>query len=110
MTYTEEQKRQIRANIQRIIDYIEKEIFPHITYDYETGVLGSGFRLGLNGPYSEKIRFYYGNTWYNADIFVEDSPNCAVEFLQHWQDAKSYMNNEIKNNAEKIKLIENFEI
>lgn len=110
MKYTDDQKQQIRENIQKIVDYTEENILPYITYCYETGTFGSNYHIELNGPYSENVRFYCQNTWYSADCLVEDCPDCAVEFLRYWQDAKSYMNTEIKNNAEKINLIENFEI
>lgn len=107
MNYNEIQKQQIRANIHKIVDYIEKNILPHITYSYETGRFGQIYSIGLSGTYSDQIRFYCGNTWYNADVLPDEE---AVVFLQYWQDAKSYMNTEIKNNAETVKLIENFEI
>ena len=107
MKYTTEQKQQIRANLQKIVEYIEENILPHITYAYETGRFGQNYRIGLNGPYRNKIRFYYGDTWWGACNLSDED---AVEILQYWQDAKSYMNTEIKNNADKIKLIENFEI
>lgn len=110
MIYTEEQKLQIRKNIHKIASYIEESILPHITYSYETGSFGPNFRIALNGPYSDKIRFYCNNTWFNAESLAIHYHEDAVIFLQHWQDAKCYMNTEIKNNAEKIKLIENFEI
>lgn len=106
MNYTTEQKEQIRANLQKIVNYIEKNILPHITYSYDTCAC-EFYHIGLNGPYQDQIRFCCGSTWYNADTIPYDD---AVEFLQRWQDEKSYMNNEIKNNAETIRLIESFEI
>lgn len=106
MNYTTEQKEQIRANLQKIVDYIEKNILPHITYSYDTCVR-EYYHIGLNGPYQDQIRFYCGDRWYNADTLHYDD---AVAFLQRWQDEKSYMNNEIKNNAETIRFIESFEI
>ena len=123
MTYTAEQKEKIRENIYKIVNYIETNILPHITYSYETGAFGpietwgahdenSGSRyfIALNGPYEDQIRFYHAGFPYDADELVEQHIDYAVIFLEYWQDAKSYMNTEIKNNAEKIKIIENFEI
>ena len=110
MRFTDEQREQICDNIKKITDYIEKNILPHITYCYETGEFGSNHYIALNGPYESKIRFYCNNTWFNAESLVVRYPEDAVIFLKHWQDAKSYMNNEIKNNAETVKLIENFEV
>lgn len=111
MTYTEEQKQQIRGNLQKIVNYIEENILPHITYSYDTGEFGpigdKKYYIGLNGPYADQIRFYYKGNWYNVDT-LHDSD--AVIFLKYWQDAKSYMNNEIIDQREVAKLIENFEI
>ena len=107
MNFTDVQKQQIRANIQKIVEYIEEDILPHITYSYETGVFGEteilrGCYIGLNGPYSDKIRFYCSDSWHGADTLPEEY---AVVFLKYWQDAKSYMNTEIKNNMETIRMI-----
>ena len=110
MRFTDEQKEQIYANLTKITSYIETNILPHITYSYETGKFGSNHYIGLNGPYSDKIRFYCYDTWFNLAGLAQHYPEDAVIFLRHWQDAKSYMNNEIKRNAETIKLIESFEI
>lgn len=122
MNYTESQKQQIKANLNKIVEYIEENILPHITYSYETGVFGPieswgafnemggcRYKIALNGPYKDKIRFYYGDVPHNASELMENV-NYAVNFLKCWQDAKSYMNTEVKNNIETIKLIENFEI
>ena len=123
MKYTETQKQQIRANIQKIENYIEQNILQHIAYSYDTGAFGPmeswgiydenygrRYRIGLNGPYSDKIRFYCKDIPYNADELVENHTDDAIVFLEYWQDAKSYMNTELQNNAAKIKLIETFEI
>ena len=115
MRFNDNQRQQIRTNLQKIVEYIEENILPHITYPYETGVFGTqeimhGCHIGLNGPYSDKIRFYCNDDWYNADVLAEKAPDYAVVFLKYWQDAKSYMNTEIKNNVETVRLIENFEI
>lgn len=123
MVYNTEQKEKIRENIQKIVDYIEVNILPHITYSYETGAFGPietwgrfdentgcRYHIALNGPYKEKIRFYHAGFPYNVNELVESGIDNAVVFLEYWQDAKSYMNTEIKNNAEKIKIIETFEI
>ena len=110
MRFTDEQKEQIYANLTKITDYIETNILPHISHCYETGQFESDYYIALNGPYSDKIRFYCYNTWFNAASLAYRYPEDALVFLKHWQDAKSYMNNEIKRNAELVKLIENFEI
>lgn len=111
MNYTAAQKQQIRDNLQKIVNYIEENILPHIAYSYATGEFGpigdKNYRIELNGPYADKIRFYYRSNWYNTDT-LRDSD--AVIFLKHWQEAKSYMNNEIIDQREVAKLIENFEI
>ena len=123
MNYTVEQKQQIRANLQKIVDYIEENILPHITYSYTTGYFGPmetwgvfnenngrRYTIELNGPYHDNIRFYYADIPYHIVDLVENYTDLAVGFLTYWQDAKSYMNTEIKNNADKVKVIENFEI
>ena len=123
MNYTNVQKQQIRANLQKIVDYIEAQILPHITYSYETGTFGpmemwgmvdenSGrrYKIALNGPYKDKIRFYHADVPYNADELVENNADYAVEFLKYWQDAKSYMNTEIKSKEENMRVIETFQI
>ena len=112
MTFTDVQKKQIYENLNKITSYIGANILPHITYCYETGKIGgtSDCYIGLNGPYAEKIRFYCCSKWYTAADLAENNTEMAVVFLKYWQDAKSYMNNEIKRNAELVKLIENFEI
>lgn len=123
MNYNNVQKEQVRANMQKIVQYIEANILPHITYSYETGLFGPNetwgafnenhgkrYKIELNGPYKDKIRFCYGNSLYNVDELVEKWTDDAVAFLEYWQDAKSYMNTEIKNNAAKIKIIETFEV
>ena len=107
MTYTKEQTEKIRANIKKIVDYIESNILPHITYVYETGAGISKYYIGLNGPYADQIRFYCGNSWYNADDL---SPDDAVMFLTNWQDDKSYMWNEILRTQRMTDLINNFEV
>ena len=123
MTYTTEQKEQIHTNIQKIVAYIESDILPHITYSYETGNFGPmetwgrwdenrgrRYNIALNGPYSDKIRFCYGISHWNAEEIAEEAPEQAVNFLKYWHDAKCYMNTEIKNAIETQKLINTFEI
>ena len=110
MRFTDEQKEQIYANLIKITNYIETNILPHITYCYKTGRLESNYYIALNDPDADKIRFCGYNTRFNVKDLAMRYPEDAVIFLRHWQDAKSYMNNEIKRNAETIKLIENFEI
>lgn len=123
MTYTTKQKEQIHTNIQKIVAYIENNILSHISYSYETGSFGptetwgrwdenrgQRYYIALNGPYSDKIRFYHGINFWNAEEIAEKAPEHAVNFLKYWQDAKSYMNNEIVNNADTVKLINTFEI
>ena len=123
MNYTTEQKKQIKENIDKIVEYIEENILPHITYSYETGVFGptetwgrwdenrgQRYYIALNGPYRDKIRFYHGPLWYNAEELVEDVPYYAVNFLKYWQDAKMYMNTEIANQKEIVEVINNFEV
>jgi hypothetical protein len=112
MRFNDSQRQQIRTNLQKIVEYIEENILPHITYLYETGSFGTqeimhGCHIGLNGSYSDKIRFYCSDSWYGEDTLPDEY---AVVFLKYWQDAKSYMNTEIKNNEETIKLIENFDV
>lgn len=123
MTYTTEQKEQIYNNIQKIVEYIESNILPHITYSYETGSFGpmeswgrcdenrgQRYYIALNGPYADKIRFCYGISSWNAEAITESAPEHAVNFLKYWHDAKCYMNTEIQNNADTVKLINTFEI
>ena len=123
MTYTTEQKEKIHNNIQKIVEYIESNILPHITYSYETGSFGpmeswgrcdenkgQRYYIALNGPYSDKIRFCYGISSWNAEDITEAATEHAVNFLKYWHDAKCYMNTEINNNADTIKLINTFEI
>ena len=114
MIYTEEQRQQIRDNLQKIVDYIEENILPHITYSYDTGEFGpigdKNYRIGLNGPYADKIRFCNNTGWWNMDQLANVHCDNAVIFLKYWRDAKSYMNNEIIDQREVAKLIENFEI
>lgn len=110
MQFTDEQKEQIYANLIKITDYIETNILPHIAHYYETGKFGLSHYITLNGPYADKIKFCCYDVRFNMKDLAMRYPKDAVIFLEHWQDAKSYMNNEIKRNAETIKLIENFEI
>ena len=63
MNFTDAQKKKIKENLNNIVKYIEENILPHITYSYETGMLDKTdfpycYYIGLNGPYSDKIRFY----------------------------------------------------
>ena len=122
MTFTSEQREKINTNIQKIVEYIENNILPHITYSYETGLFGpeetwgrwdesKGKRhyIALNGPYADKIRFYHGPTLYNTERIM-DCPEIAVNLIKYWQDAKSYMNTEINNQKDTIKDIYDFEI
>lgn len=122
MTFTAEQTKQINTNIQKIVEYIESNILPHIKYSYETGAFGpeetwgrwdenrgKRYCIALNGPYTNKIRFYHGHIPYNAKELM-DSPEIAVNFIKYWQDAKSYMNTEINNQKDTIKAIYDFEI
>lgn len=115
MTYTEEQKQQIRGNLQKIVDYIEENILPYITYSYSTEIFGpidnKVHFISLNNPCQHDVKFCH-TTYGVLGIDKLASAYCdnAVIFLKHWQEAKSYMNNEIKNNAETIRLINNFEI
>ena len=123
MTYTKEQIQQLHTNIQKIVEYIETNILPCITYSYETEKFGpietwgrfdehrgKRYYIALNGPYADKIRFYHSVGYYNAEDLVENCPALAVNFLKYWQDAKMYMNTEIANHSDVIKLINNFEI
>lgn len=123
MNYTVEQKEQIRSNLEKIVGYIDKSILPHITYDYTTGNFGPmetwgvfdenngrRYTIELNGPYHDKIRFCYADISYEIWDLVDNFTDLAVNFLTYWQDAKSYMNTEIRNNADKIKTIESFEV
>jgi hypothetical protein len=122
MTFTAEQRKQINTNNQKIIEYIENNILPHITYSYETGSFGpeetwgrwdenrgKRYHIALNGPYADKIRFYHANVPYNAEELI-DKPEYAVNFIKYWQDAKSYMNTEINNQKDTIKAIYDFQI
>lgn len=123
MTFTTEHQEQIHANIQKIDAYIKSNILPHITYAYETGLFGpeetwgrsdehhgQRYYIALNGPYEDKIRFCYGNCRWNADNIALCQPEHAINFLKYWHDAKCYMNTEIKNNVDIVKLINTFEI
>lgn len=123
MTYTKEQIQQLYINIQKIVEYIETNILPHITYQYETknfgpmeiwGRLnenkGQRYYIALNGPYADKIRFYYGIGCYNAEDLVENVPDVAVNFLKYWRFAKDYMHTEIANHSDVVELINNFEV
>lgn len=123
MTYTKELIHQLHTDIQKIVTYIEDNILPYITYSYETGTFGpietwgrvderkgQRYYIGLNGPYSDKIRFYHGIGYYNAEDLVENHPDLAVNFLKYWHDAKCYMNTAINNDADTIRLINTFEI
>ena len=123
MTFTAEQIKQIGINIQKIVEYIEKSILPHITYSYETGTFGpvetwgrcnenksQRYHIALNGPYADKIRFYNCSVSYQNAEQLMNSPEHAVIFIKYWQDAKSYMNTEINNQKDTIKEIYDFEI
>lgn len=123
MTFTTEQIKQIGINIQKIVEYIEKSILPHITYSYETGTFGpvetwgrcdenkgQRYHIALNGPYTDKIRFYNSDVSYQNVEQLMNSPEHAVIFIKYWQDAKSYMNTEINNQKDTIKAIYDFEI
>lgn len=123
MTYTPEQIKKIHNNIQKIVEYIEGDILPHITYCYETGMFGpretwgrcdekhgQRYYIALNGPYADKIRFYHGISCYNAEELVNRAPDCAINFLKYWQDAKMYMNTEIQKITETNNLIDIFTI
>ena len=123
MTYTTEQINQIHENIQKIVAYIESEILPHINYSYETPNFGpietwgrmdehrgQRYCIALNGPYKDKIRFYHGILSLDTENIAYEYPNCAVQFLKYWQEAKVYMNAEIANNRQNIEVINNFEV
>lgn len=122
MTYTPEQMAKINQNIQKIVGYIEENILPHITYCYETGTFGpvetwgrsdekrgKRYYIALNGPYSDKIRFYHGISCFNAESLVT-IPDHAVNFLKYWHDAKMYMNTEIQKIAETNNIINTFTV
>lgn len=123
MTYTAEQIQKLHTNIQKIVAYIETDILPYITYSYETANFGpietwgrmnerrgQRYYIALNGPYADKIRFYHGTIYANAEELAERYPDIAVNILRYWQDAKSYMNAEVGNCSDIAKLINNFEI
>ena len=123
MTYTTEQINKIHENIQKIVEYIEENVLPHVTYYYETGVFGpietwgrSGEKCGkryyiaLNGPYADQIRFYHGMSCYNAEEIARKSPECAVNFLKYWQDAKMFMHTELQKLSETNNIINTFTI
>ena len=123
MTYTQEQIEKIHSNIQQIVGYIEENILPHITYSYETGTFGpietwgrsdehrgQRYYIALNGPYADKIRFYHGVIYYAADTLATAAPDCAINFLKYWQDAKMYLYTEVQNKSEVNNLINTFTI
>ena len=123
MNYTTEQKMQIKANIDKIVEYIEKNILPHITYSYETETFGpvetwgrrdeyrgQRYSIALNGPYEHRIRFNYGITSCSAEQLVDYGVDIAMNFLKYWQDAKMYMYTEVANQKEIVEVINNFEI
>ncbi len=123
MTFTVEQTKQIGANIKKIVEYIENNILTHITYPYETGTFGpvetwgrcdenkgQRYHIALNGPYTDKIRFYNSSMSYQNVEQLMNSPEHAVIFIKYWYDAKSYMNTEINNQKDTIKAIYEFEI
>ena len=123
MTYTTEQIQKLHINIQKIVEYIEANILPHITYSYETEKFGpietwgrcdenrgQRYYIGLNGPYADKIRFYHGIGYHNAEDLAKNNPDLAVNFLKYWQEAKMYMNTEIANYSNVVQLINTFEI
>ena len=123
MTYTQEQIEKIHNNIQQIVGYIDENILPHITYSYETGTFGpietwgrcdehrgQRYYIALNGPYTDKIRFYHGIGYYDAETLAKSAPDLAVNFLKYWQDAKMYLNTEVQNKSEVNYLINTFTI
>lgn len=123
MTFTAEQIIQIKFDIKKIVDYIEDSILPYITYSYETGTFGpmqtwgrcdenkgQRYHIALNGPYADKIRFYNSSMSYQNVEQLMNSPEHAVIFIKHWQDAKSYMRTEINNQIDTINAIYNFKI
>ena len=123
MTYTTEQINKIHANIQKIVEYIEENILPHITYCYETGMFGptetwgrndekhgKKYYIALNGPYADKIRFYHGILCFNAEELATRYPECAVNFLKYWQDAKMYMHTELQKITETNNIINTFTV
>lgn len=123
MNYTTEQKMQIKANMNKIVEYIETNILPHIDYSYETETFGpmeiwgrcdenrgQRYSVALNGPYTHQIRFNHGILSCCANDLAENYPDLAINFLKYWQDAKMYMHTEIANQKETIEVINNFEI
>jgi len=123
MNYTTEQRLQIKANIDKIVEYIEENVLPYITYSYETGTFGpmetwgrcdeykgQRYSIALNGPYEHRIRFYHGSVSYTVEELFNYHIDHAVNFLKYWKDAKMYMHTEIANQREIIEVINNFEI
>jgi hypothetical protein len=100
----------MQTNVNKIVEYIEENILTHIDYMYETPMFGPFLHIGLNGPYSKKIRFYRGDMQCDLDNLATQYPDETVQLLNHWQDAKAYLNTEISNKNEIIKLINDFEV
>ena len=120
MKFTKEQINQMKKHIIDIEAYIEKEILPHINYQYATPEFGpiekwgrfdenSGQRytIKLNSG-NIKVEFCYAGIPYLAGQFFPEQH--MMNFLQYWQDAKSHLLSEIENKKYKINIIENFKI
>lgn len=120
MKFTEEQINQMRKHIIDIEAYIEKEILPHIDYEYETpefGPIEKWGRFDENSGQRYTIRLNSGNTkvefcharipYFAEEFFPEDH---MMIFLQYWQNAKSHLLSEIENQKYKNDIINNFKI
>lgn len=122
MNYSEEMKNKIKSNFEQIVKYLEDEILPYIDYDYETPPFGivehwgrfdenHGKRLTIRlNCYSNKIAFCYAGVPHDPMEFATYNDERAVQFLQHWKDAKLSLQQEINNNNYKVKIINEFKI
>ncbi len=124
MNYSEELKNKTKENLEAIEKYIEENILPHIDYDYETPEFGPVERWGvydenkgqrltirLNSS-RDKIQFRHAGIPFTIEDVVRSGyfTKYAVWLLEYWKDAKAYMNTEIQNNNDAVKLINEFEV
>ena len=120
MKFTETQITKMKENMKAINNYIETNILPHISYDYETPTFGpcetwgrfnensgSRYSICLN-KYSEKISFCHCGI--PRSIEENILPQHMMNFLEYWQDAKMAFNAEIELQKKNDELINNFKI